>query len=151
MATGGGPPVIVEDIDPTVAQISPHIMVHIPGAIDSDMLESELEVMFAEEVQLATKPSEDVSPSTAGPANSVEAETETAEMATPTASIEAAAPRVQTRKHRNVVFKDQSAALLQLEIKKTKLELETAEIMLRVAKKKEQLIDIELAKAQRLT
>lgn len=43
MATGGGPPVIVEDIDQTVAQISPHIMVHIPGAIDSDMLESELE------------------------------------------------------------------------------------------------------------
>lgn len=43
MATGGGPPVIVEHIDPTVAQITPHIMVQVPGVVDSDMMANELD------------------------------------------------------------------------------------------------------------
>ncbi|XP_069701852.1 uncharacterized protein [Periplaneta americana] len=125
----------VKDIDPPVAQIIPRTMVQVPGAVDSDMIASEVEVVFVEVegARLAPNPSKDVSPSTAGPSNSVAAET--------TATATPAAPVDYTRKRRNVVLKEHSDSLFQFKKMKAKLELEVAEIVLR-----EQLIDTELAK-----
>ncbi|KAJ4428016.1 hypothetical protein ANN_24030 [Periplaneta americana] len=117
----------VKDIDPPVAQIIPRTMVQVPGAVDSDMIAK------VEGARLAPNPSKDVSPSTAGPSNSVAAET--------TATATPEAPVDYTRKRRNVVLKEHRDSLFQLKKIKAKLELEVAEIVLRV-----QLIDIELAK-----
>ncbi|KAJ4447470.1 hypothetical protein ANN_09477 [Periplaneta americana] len=89
------------------------------------------EIVFAEVegARLALNPSKDVSPSTAGSSNSVAAET--------TATVTTAASVDYTRKRRNVVMKEHSDSLFQLQRMKAKV----TEIVLR-----EQLIDIELAK-----
>ncbi|XP_069702642.1 uncharacterized protein [Periplaneta americana] len=86
----------VKDIDPPVAQIIPRTMVQVPGAVDSDMIASEVGVVFVEVegARLAPNPSKDVSPSTAGPSNSGAAET--------TATATPAAPVDYTRKRRNM-------------------------------------------------
>ncbi|XP_069683160.1 uncharacterized protein [Periplaneta americana] len=91
----------VKDIDPPVAQIIPRTMVQVPGAVDSDMIASEVEVVFVEVegARLAPNPSKDVSPSTAGPSNSVAAETTAT--ATPAAQVD------YTRKRRNVMQQTQ--------------------------------------------
>ncbi|KAJ4451887.1 hypothetical protein ANN_03365 [Periplaneta americana] len=64
----------MKDIDPPVVQIIPLTMIQVPGAVDSNMIASELEEQV-EGARIAPNPSDDVSPSTAGPSNSIAAQT----------------------------------------------------------------------------